>query len=282
MRPINEEARRNVYDLRDAFCEVGKRVWQREMVAANDGNFSFRLDANTVLATPTGVSKGSLVRNDLVLMDLQGNQLPPQYGLNTRPGTSEIRLHLNAYRMRPDVRAVVHTHAPHATAWALSGRTLPRGVLEEAELVIGTVPLVPYATTGSWEFARQINPWIAKHDCFLLSQHGAVTFGADLFSAWYRMEVLELCSKTLLMAEQTGRALPRFSAEEFERLHEKKKAWNIQDPREDLPYKDWANDALPAPAPAPLNGVWPEPPAPQLPKFTGDFPMVEDLPRFGR
>lgn len=270
-----------LYDLREAFCEVGRRVWQREMVAANDGNFSFRLDTNTVLATPTGVSKGSLRPEHLVLTDLEGNQLPPQYGLNTRPGTSEIRLHLNAYRMRPDVRAVVHTHAPHATAWALSGRSLPRGVLEEAELVLGAVALTPYATTGSWEFARALNPWIATHDCFLLSQHGAVTFGADLFSAWYRMEVLELCCKTLMLAESMGQPLPRFTAEQFERIHAKKKSWNIKDPREGLPYAEWSSDHLPAPQPTPADGHWPEPPAPILPKFNGDFPMVEDLPRFG-
>lgn len=269
------------YDLREAFCEVGRRVWQREMVAANDGNFSVRLDDNTVLATPTGVSKGSLRPEDLVLMDLQGNQLPPLYGLNTRPGTSEIRLHLNAYRMRPDVRAVVHTHAPHATAWALSGRPLPKGVLEEVELVLGAVPLVPYAITGSWEFARQLNPWIATHDCFLLSQHGAVAFGGDLFTAYYRMEVLDLCCKTLMLAEATGRPLPRFSPEQLKKIHEKKTEWNIKDAREGLPYEDWTRDDLPRPAAAPLDGAWPEPKAPGLPKFEGIFPTVEDLPRFG-
>ncbi|MDX1973808.1 MAG: class II aldolase/adducin family protein [Candidatus Sumerlaeia bacterium] len=261
---------------------MGRRVWQRGMVAANDGNFSTRLDAQTVLATPTGVSKGSLEPQDLVLCDLEGNTHPPRWGVGGRQGTSEIRLHLNAYRMRPDVRAVVHTHAPYATAWALTGRPLPKGVLEEVELVLGSVPLVPYALTGTWEFARQLNPWIARHDCFLLAQHGAVAFGPDLFTAWYRMEVLDLCCKTLLLTEHSGRPLPRFSAAQLAALHAKKKSQRMPDPREGLPYELWTSDEHPAPEPVPADGVWPEPPAPTMSPFTGEYPILDDLPNFTR
>lgn len=260
-----------LYDVREAFCEIGRRVWQKSMVAANDGNFSYRLDANTVLCTPTGISKGSLERQDLVLCDLDGKQLPPAYDLNTRKITSEIRLHLNVYKKRPDVRSVIHTHAPHATAWALSGRPMPKGVLEEVELTLGEVPLTDYSLTGTWEFAEKLDPWLANHDAFLLSNHGCVTFGKNPFAAWYRTEILDHACRIFLLAEQSGKKLPQLSESDLEKLHDKKKKMGIKDPREGLPYEQWSSEKIqrmPPPNEIKFDG----------PEFDGNFPEFEDIP----
>ena len=255
------------YDVRDAICEIGRRVWQRGYVAANDGNFSYRLDEDTVLATPTRVSKGFLEPADLVLLDLDGNH---KGGL--RRGTSEIRVHLNAYRQRPDIRSVVHVHPPHATAFAVAGRALPKGVLEETDIYLGEVPLIPYETTGTWEFARSLDPWIETHDAFLLSNHGALTFGADPFDAYYRMEVLDHSCKILLHALQLG-GWRHLEPAHIEKLAAAKERHGFADPREGLPFDRWTEDVvLPRRAAS-------KPAHFDAPPFDGRYPLVSDEPK---
>jgi L-fuculose-phosphate aldolase len=218
------------HDIPDALLEVGRRAWQRGWVAGNDGNFSYRLDEETILATPTMVSKGFMRREDLVLIDTHGEPLPHQPLGSTRRTTTEIRLHLNAYHHRPDIRAVYHVHPPHATAFAISSIPMPKGVLEEFELVLGEIPLIPYRPTGSWEFARGLDPWITTHSAFLLANHGAVTFGVDPFDAYYRMEVLDHTCRILLLAQQLG-GWQRMGVEKLRALLAVKAATNLSDPR---------------------------------------------------
>ncbi len=182
-----------------AFCEIGRRVWQRQMVAANDGNFSFRLEENLILCTPTLISKGFMKPEDMILVDLEGNQVAGHRKL-----TSEIRIHLYIYQERPDLRSVIHVHPPHATAFALTRHELPKCLLAEAELVLGEIPIAPYETTGTWEFARSIEPWVRNHEVFLFANHGAMTSGYDPFDAYYRMEVLEQYCRVLILAKQIG------------------------------------------------------------------------------
>ncbi len=186
-------------EIREAFCEVGRRVWTKDYIASNDGNFSFRLDENRVLCTPTMISKGFMKPEDMVIVDLEGNQLAGK-----RRATSEVRIHLFVYRHRPDVHAVVHVHPPHATAFAVAQRELPKCVLPEIEIFLGEIPLAPYATTGTWEFAQSIAPWVARHDAFLLTNHGAVTVGKDPFDAYYKMETLDQYCRILLLAGRVG------------------------------------------------------------------------------
>jgi L-fuculose-phosphate aldolase len=185
--------------VREAFCEIGRRIWHKGMVASNDGNFSFRLAENLVLATPTMMSKGFLRPEDMVLADLDGNQVG-----GTRRLTSEVRIHLFIYRHRPDVHSVVHAHPPCATAFAVARRPLPRCILAEAEINLGIVPTAPYATTGTWEFARTIEPWVRTHDAFLLANHGAIVVGSDPYDAYYRLETLEQYARILLEALRLG------------------------------------------------------------------------------
>lgn len=255
------------YDVREALCEVGRRVWQRGFVAANDGNFSYRLDEDTVLATPTRLSKGFMEPADLVVLDMDG-----VVKSGHRKSTSEIRLHLNAYRRRPDIRAVVHVHPPHATAFACTGIPVPRGVLEETEIYLGEIPLVPYMPTGTWEFARGLDPWIETHDAFLLAHHGAVTFGHDPFDAYYKMEVLDLSCRTLIQARQLG-AWERLSPAQVRGVMEVKVRHGMNDPREGLSDEELAGDTVLPRAAAELPERF------EAASSSGAFPVVEDEPK---
>jgi L-fuculose-phosphate aldolase len=145
------------------------------------------------------ISKGFLKPEDLVIVDLDGNQLEGQ-----RRATSEVRIHLYIYQQRPDVHSVCHVHPPHATAFTIARRQLPKCMLQEVDLFIGEIPMAPYATTGTWEFARTIAPWVHHHDAFLLTNHGALTVGQDPYDAYYRMETLDQYCRILLLARQLG------------------------------------------------------------------------------
>lgn len=268
----------NHYDVRDAFVEIGRRVWQRGWVAANDGNFSYRLDGNLILATPTRISKGSLGRSDLVLIDLEGRQLA-----GTRALTSEIRLHLNVYRRRPDVRSVVHVHPPHATAFAATGTPVPKGVLEEFELYLGEVPHAPYCRAGSWDFAATIDPWIETHDALLLAHHGALTVGLDPFDAYYRMEVLEHSCRVFWLARSLTASSDwkRLAPEAVAKIIADKAADGAHDCRAGDPLPTLIDDATP-----PRRAADPLPPfastgfvVPASLTDDGGFPIVVDEPK---
>ncbi|MDH7570630.1 MAG: class II aldolase/adducin family protein [Armatimonadota bacterium] len=199
-------------------CEVGRRVWLRHLVAANDGNFSCRLENGEILCTPAGVSKGFLTPEMICKVDLSGKQFEGSY----QPST-EIKIHLEVYRLRPDVHAVVHAHPPTATGFAAAGLSLQEGVLPEVIVNLGGVPLSPYAPPGSAELPEALKPYIARHDAFLLANHGAVTLGPDLFSAYYRMETVEHSARVLLTAHLLGgaRALPTSRLEELYAVRER-------------------------------------------------------------
>jgi len=263
------------HDIPDALLEVGRRAWQRAWVAGNDGNFSYRLDADTILATPTMVSKGFMTREDLVLIDMNGDPLAHQPLGSTRKTTTEIRLHLNAYQHRPDIRAVYHVHPPHATAFAAAGVPMPKGVLEEFELVLGQIPTVPYRPTGTWEFARGLDPWIADHNAFLLANHGAVTFGVDPFDAYYRMEVLDHTCRILLLAGEQG-AWRRLGLENLRALLAVKAANGIPDPRNEQTDHELLDDTV-IPSRTPQS-----PPPFSGPTWDGKtWPVVVDEPKKG-
>lgn len=212
-------------ELREAFCEIGRRVWQRGYVAANDGNFSFRLDEERVLCTPTLISKGFMKPSDLIVVDMEGKQLAG----DLKP-TSEIRIHLYIYQNRPDVYSAVHVHPPHATAFAVARRNLPSGVSPEVETVLGEVPLAPYELTGTWVFARSIEPWVKTHDAFLLASHGALTVGVDPFDAYYRMEILDQYCRMLLLSAQLG-GWQSLSQSAMDGIFDLKKRVGLRDPR---------------------------------------------------
>lgn len=275
-------------DLRREIVEIGRRVYVRFFVAANDGNISARLDDESVLVTPTGVSKGFMSPEDILKVRLGGldenaiRQLvrrvvyriagvpsssqreaarplvtekevqavpvggrlsvprgalitplarqvalergvtlreaegTPASGGRRRP-SSETPMHLAIYRARPDVGAVVHTHAPSVTAFATTGVRLDEPVLPEVLVGLGSVAVVPYARSGTLDLPRAMAPFLAHHDAFLLANHGAVTVGRTLEEAYFQMERLELFARIRLAAQALGPARP-LPPEEVARL----------------------------------------------------------------
>jgi L-fuculose-phosphate aldolase len=176
-------------------CITGRWMYERGFIVATEGNLSVRLDDRHILTTPTCMNKGMLAPEDLVVTDLNGRQVS-----GTRKVSSELAMHLLFYRMRPGVNAICHAHPPTATGFAVAGCGLDRALLPEL-IAVGQIPLVLYATPGTPELSAAIEPFIPHYDALLLANHGAVTSGRDLLSAFFRMETIEHCAKITLAAE---------------------------------------------------------------------------------
>lgn len=195
-------------------CEVGRWVHQREYVAATDGNVSVRLDNQRVLTSPTRMSKGMMQPDDLVVIDYQGKKL-----LGRRNASSEIAMHLLVYRRRPDVHAVVHAHPPVATGYAAAGLPLNQALISEVVLALGCIPIAEYGTPGTPELSDALTPLVGQYDAILMANHGVVTYGADLLTAYMRMETVEHFARISLVAHLLGRQV-LLSREEVEKLGE--------------------------------------------------------------
>ena len=200
-------------DLARAVCRCCRGLWEAGLIAGADGNVSARLEADRVLVTPRGLLKGEIEPSDLVVVDLAGRQLD-----GCREATTELDLHLRVYRRRPDCGAVVHAHPPTATAFAVAGEAIPDDVLPEITLLLGHVPVVPYATTGTPALGDAVEPFIAGRAAVLLANHGAITWGADLAQARIRMEALEHGARILLAARGLGR-VTRLTRAQIDALH---------------------------------------------------------------
>ncbi len=198
-------------ELREAICEVGRRLWRRNMVAAIDGNISARLADGTILCTPTGVSKGFMAPEDLVRLTPDGRIIG-----DGRP-SSEAMLHLACYCARRDVQAVVHAHPPHATAFAARGEALPMHYLTEMAVALGKVPCSPFARPGTTEVVEVALPLLATADAFLLRNHGPVAVGRDLQEAHHRMEWVEQGAQVAAIIRALGGAEP-FSPVQLDEL----------------------------------------------------------------
>lgn len=202
---MTAEAVATEHQLRAAIVEVGRWLYERGLIVAGDGNISARLSGDTVLITPAGLCKGWLGSEDLVVVDLEGRLLRSSGG---RRQSTEQLLHLEVYRARPDVQAVVHAHPPVAVAATLAGVPMDQPWLPETILTLGAVPTAPYALTGTIEMFEAIAPLIPDHDAILLSHHGALTVGATVQQAFMRMEQLEHSARILLAARQFGSIQP--------------------------------------------------------------------------
>jgi L-fuculose-phosphate aldolase len=173
-------------EAKEMICEIGRRVYNRNYVAANDGNISVKVSPNVIWTTPTGVSKGYMTPDMMVKMGLSGNVISG----NLKP-SSEVKMHLRVYNENPEVNAVVHAHPPVATSFAIAGISLDKPVLPEAIVLLGNVPVAPYAFPGTQEVPDSIAPYCNTHNAVLLANHGALTWGRDLMEAYFRMESLE-------------------------------------------------------------------------------------------
>src|SRR5918999_3052724 len=188
----------------DAFradiVEIGRRMYARGYVASNDGNISIRLDASTILTTPKGVSKGFMTPDMMVVVDLDGKKVR-----GTRDASSELLMHLEVYRNRPDVGAVVHAHPPTATGFAVAGIPLDRAVLAEVVTTLGSIPIAEYGTPSTPGLPAAVSKYDKAHDGLLLANHGALALGGDLWTAYYRMETIEHFAKISLVARMLGK-----------------------------------------------------------------------------
>ncbi|MDH7605340.1 MAG: class II aldolase/adducin family protein [Melioribacter sp.] len=213
----------NEWELRKQIVEVGRRIWLRGYVAANDGNITVLLNDDEVLTTPTGVSKGFMTTDMIIKCDRQGNVI--NKNTKYRP-SSELKMHLEVYKERPDVRSVVHAHPTYATSFAVAGIPLDKCVLPEAIIVIGAVPIAPYGLPSTTEIPDRIRPYIKNSDAILLENHGALTLGSDLFNAYYKMETLEHTASIVWKAIQLGN-LNVLSPAERDRLLQLREKFNL-------------------------------------------------------
>ncbi len=199
-------------EYRQNIVEVGRMVYAKGWVAANDGNISIRLDQNRILATPTGVSKGMMQPDDLIICDLNGDKIEGR-----RERTSEIAMHTTVYKLRPDVQAVVHAHPPVSTGFAVAGKALNLAILPEVIIGLGCVPLAGYGLPGTPALTDGMLPYIPKYDALLMANHGAVCYGEDVFKAYFKMETLEHVARITLVAEMLGgpKLLPRVEVEKL-------------------------------------------------------------------
>ena len=187
-------------EAREAVCEVGRRLYAKNLVAATDGNISIRIGEDRYVCTPSGVSKGFMKPSDLVIADGRGALVSGKDKV-----TSEFFTHLAAYEERPDIAAVVHAHPPRATALTIAGLDMTRPVVPEVIMGLLAIPTTDYATPGSREGADVVRKWIRTYDAILLDCHGALTVGGDVFSAYQKMEKVEHTAEVLCAAHALGR-----------------------------------------------------------------------------
>ena len=200
------------WHIRRQMVAIGKRVYDKGLVAATDGNLSHRLAGDRVLISPSGFCLGEMQPTDLVVVDLAGRHLT---GPHTP--TSELPLHLTAYRIRPEISAVVHAHPPTANAFSFAGESLEQCVIPEVVVGFGTIPTTAYATPSSEEGAQVISDLIRDHDGLILQRHGVVTVGKCLRDAYYKLEKIEHAAHITLMARLLGKVIP-LSENELHRL----------------------------------------------------------------
>jgi len=216
----------DIDSLRADIVEVGRRLWTRGFVASNDGNISVRVGPDRLLMTPASVSKGFMTPDMMVVTDLNGALVS---GAPGRKPSSEIKMHLVAYRERPDVGAVVHAHPPLSTGFAVAGIPLDRAVLAEVVTTLGSIPIADYATPSTPALAESVAPYVRAHDGLLLANHGALALGKDLFGAYYKMETIEHFARISLVARILGRE-HLLSREEVERLQQLRGTYGIAAP----------------------------------------------------
>ena len=157
---------------REDIVRFGRMIHQKGFVAATDGNLSVRLDHDTVLSTPTGMSKGMMDPEDLVVVGTHGKKV-----MGRRNVSSEIAMHLQIYRLRPDVKGIVHAHPPTATGYAACGLPLNQALVSEIVLALGCIPVAKYGTPGTPELTQALEPLIPQYDAILMANHGVVTYG---------------------------------------------------------------------------------------------------------
>lgn len=213
----------NEYEIKKQICEIGKRIYNRGMVAANDGNISVKLSDNEFLCTPTGVSKGFMTPEYICKVDAEGNVI--QANGNFKP-SSEIKMHMRVYKCRPDVNSVVHAHPSYATSFAIAGIPLTAPIMPEAVIALGCVPIAEYGTPSTNEIPDAVEKYLPYYDAVLLENHGALAYSVDLLAAYHKMESLEFYAELLYKARQLG-GPKELSDAQVQRLYEIRRQFGL-------------------------------------------------------
>jgi L-fuculose-phosphate aldolase len=215
-----------LHQLKLEICDIGRRLWEREYVDGNGGNIGIRVGEDVVLCTPTLISKGFMKPEDMCLVDMEGNQLA-----GAKKRTSEILMHLQMMKRQPRIKASVHCHPPHATAFAIAGIEPPTCMIPEFE-VFCAVAVAPYRTPGTPEMGKLVADLVDKHNTILMANHGVVSWShLNVEDAYWRMEIIEAYCRTVLVAAQLGKPLNSFSSHQLQELLTIKQNLGIVDPR---------------------------------------------------
>lgn len=210
--------------IRKDIVEVGRRMYANHLIAGMDGNISVLRDDGLIMTTPTGMSKGFLEPDDIVITDINGKKLRGR-----KEPSSELLMHLACYRNRPDVRAVVHAHPQTCTGFAVAGIPLDKALLAEVVVTFGCIPIAPYGTPSTEELATSVDDYIRKHDALLLANHGALTVGHELYSTYFKMETIEHFAKINLVARLLGKENV-LSAQQVSRLASLRSRYGLTGP----------------------------------------------------
>ena len=211
---ISHGAVKSEEEHRRDLCIAGRWIHERGFVASTDGNMSVRLGADRILTTPTCLSKGMMTPDDMVITDMTGRRVS-----GSRKPSSEIGMHLLIYRLRPEVNAVCHAHPPTATGYAAAGLALDKPILCELIIGLGSIPVARYGTPGTPELAAAMEPLVLQgHDAILMANHGVVTCGPDLLTAYLRMETTEHFARVALVTQLLGKQ-EVLSNDDVQKLH---------------------------------------------------------------
>lgn len=218
-----------IFQIKKDMCEIGHRIWLKGFCAGNEGNHSVRISDDRVLVTPTGLSKGFLSPDEICVCDMDGKQV--EVNSRGRKRTSEVLVHLAIYKKRPDVKAVIHSHPPHATTFAIAQIPVPEGIHPEAEVFLGKVRTAPYALPSTQALPDSITPLIGPEtNTVLMANHGTVSFSTSLLDAYYKLEILDAYCRILLLVKNLGKANV-FSPQEMTDLLKVKAKFGLKDER---------------------------------------------------
>jgi L-fuculose-phosphate aldolase len=204
------------YTIRRSIVSITRRMIDQDFICSSDGNVSARVDENRILITPAGVYKMKITPEMLVMVDNDGNVIESRMGYEP---SSELLLHIEAYRRRPDANAVLHAHPPYSLALTLAGIMFPVEIVPEAAETLCQVPVAHYAKPGTHEVAASIGGLIEQYDTVLLDHHGSVTVGKTLDEALMTLERVEFVARVYHLAQAYGGARP-LPPREVDRLSE--------------------------------------------------------------
>ena len=212
------------YEIKKQICEIGQRIYNKGMVAANDGNISVKISENEFLCTPTGVSKGFMTPEFICKVDRNGKVIQANKGFKP---SSEIKMHMRVYKERPDVNSVVHAHPMYATSFAIAGIPLTEPIMPEAVIALGCVPIAEYGTPSTEEIPDAVSKYVQHYDAVLLENHGALSYSDSLINAYYKMESLEFYAQLLYQAKVLGG--PKLLSEaQVQRLYEIRRQFGLK------------------------------------------------------